>query len=613
MAQCKVRLQLCAIVFALLLLDVPTECAQIRVKPDGSDAAAGSNWATAKKTIQAGIDAAGTGGEVWVAKGTYSETIAVPDGVGVYGGFVGVESSLSERPDFPRTAPDPNESIIDGNGVGSTVTPAPGATNGTVVDGFTIRGGIGTSSEGSRRGGGIYCSGSSPTIRYNTVTLNSASLGGGIYCESGSPVIRENEIIGNTATDSGGGIYCIDANPDILNNFIRGNTADNGGGVEFVDSTATLASNAIIGNRARYNGGGVHCQGPSAPGIVNNTFAANKAVKGGAVYCGFQCSPTVRNSLVSGNQADQGSCAWRDATSSLDFAYCCFWENGAEPFYPAAWNPIGSNDNFESDPLFLAPWVDEYHLRSGSLCVNAGDDSALGVGWTDLDGKQRKLGTHVDVGCFEWDSSPYWVRRISEARALPYDLEIELRGKPVTAVFDGAFYLEDYSRAGGIRVISAAAVTRGDLVTASGPVGLNEDAELQVNADTVSIEAGNASNVPSPLGMANWAIGGAGYYFSLEFGQPGLVYGLGLNNIGLLVKTWGEVTDHGADWFQLDDGSGVDDDISSKLGVFVQVPNGVPVPSNGEYVAVTGISSCVLVGDLLGVLLARDGGDIRVL
>ena len=49
------------------------DAATVYVKPGGNDANNGLSWNTAKKTIQAGVDAAGYKGLVIVTNGTYVE------------------------------------------------------------------------------------------------------------------------------------------------------------------------------------------------------------------------------------------------------------------------------------------------------------------------------------------------------------------------------------------------------------------------------------------------------------------------------------------------------------------------------------------------------------
>jgi hypothetical protein len=84
--------------------------------------------------------------------------------------------------------------------------------------------------------------------------------------------------------------------------------------------------------------------------------------------------------------------------------------------------------------------------------------------------------------------------------------------------------------------------------------------------------------------------------------QEGVTGGSGLNNIGMLVRVFGRVTDRDASadspWFELDDGSGV--------SVKVIVPPGESVPEIGTCLDVTSISSCVRVsGELRRLLRMR--------
>ena len=75
--------------------------------------------------------------------------------------------------------------------------------------------------------------------------------------------------------------------------------------------------------------------------------------------------------------------------------------------------------------------------------------------------------------------------------------------------------------------------------------------------------------------MTNKALGGGAN--GLQVGVEG---GVGINTIGLLVRTTGRVGTKGSGWFMIDDGSGV------SVKVYGTVPSGTP------YVTVTGASSC---------------------
>ncbi|MHB9037252.1 MAG: FG-GAP repeat domain-containing protein, partial [Armatimonadota bacterium] len=148
----------------------------------------------------------------------------------------------------------------------------------------------------------------------------------------------------------------------------------------------------------------------------------------------------------------------------------------------------------------------------------------------------------------------------------------------VSASFTGFFYLESGDRVSGIRVwMPGHGLSVGRKVTVTG--WLREDqsgGELYIDASGVSDDHQTGSILP--LGMTNRALGGG------ADGQPGVDGANGLNNIGLLIRTTGAVTEsHASDapaWFKIDDGSGVSVKV---LGI---------VPGGASYVAVTGISSC---------------------
>ena len=173
----------------------------IRVSPTGDDSYSGSSWLSAKRTVQAAIDAASaTGGQVWVAEGTYNECVNLEAYVYVYGGFSGQENMLSDR-DWSA-----HRTILDAKR-GGTVVSAYIGHDVSAIDGFTIRGGASNPDAGYSQGSGIVCLGSSPSIANNTIMLNSGIDGGGIYCVGSVAGILNNVIQGNWA-ERGGGVYC---------------------------------------------------------------------------------------------------------------------------------------------------------------------------------------------------------------------------------------------------------------------------------------------------------------------------------------------------------------------------------------------------------------------
>ncbi len=112
----------------------------------------------------------------------------------------------------------------------------------------------------------------------------------------------------------------------------------------------------------------------------------------------------------------------------------------------------------------------------------------------------------------------------------------------------------------------------------------------------------------APLAVANKSIGGGAFN---EY-TPGVEGGTGLNNIGLLIKSWGRVTyvDAAAKCFYINDGSGRKDgsvhlegsEVVENVGVRVSYDNlaagnEIVAPAVGQYVAVTCISSTLLVNE----------------
>jgi hypothetical protein len=143
-----------------------TEARIIYVSPQGNDANNGLSWATAKRTVQAGINAAtpstAGGAQVWVKAGVYNERINLRSEVHVYGGFAGNETTRAQRNLLA------NESVLDGQAGGTVVTVPMNTTNAT-IDGFTIRNGRRGDGNG---GGGVSMIGNGSATISNNLILN---------------------------------------------------------------------------------------------------------------------------------------------------------------------------------------------------------------------------------------------------------------------------------------------------------------------------------------------------------------------------------------------------------------------------------------------------------
>ncbi len=109
----------------------------------------------------------------------------------------------------------------------------------------------------------------------------------------------------------------------------------------------------------------------------------------------------------------------------------------------------------------------------------------------------------------------------------------------VTGVFDDCFYIESPDRTYGIRVqMSGSGLTLGQTVGVSGTVGTLDSGERCINATQVTPIG---ATTIEPLCLTNKALGGGDFGSVAGEKQPGVSSGIGLNNIGLYVKTTGQV------------------------------------------------------------------------
>lgn len=180
----------------------------------------------------------------------------------------------------------------------------------------------------------------------------------------------------------------------------------------------------------------------------------------------------------------------------------------------------------------------------------------------------------------------------------------------VTGVFGDSAYVETEDRSCGIRVYKPGYFfSPGFTVTVTGEIKTDMHGERYI--DAFDVEEGDYYGEVMPLGLVCKNVGGTDWNYdpSTGKGQRGVTDGTGLNNIGLLVTTWGVVTypEDGEKAFYVDDGSGTP--------IKCIVPDDIYIPYwECRYGCVTGISSCEAVdGGIKPVIKLRIDTDLQII
>jgi len=398
-------------------------------------------------TIQSAIDACSAGDEVIIEPNTYTG-----DGnrdLDFGGRAITVRST---DPDDPNVVA---ATVIDCGGTeadrhrGFHFYSGEGADS--VVAGVTITNACAPMAEAADNrgsvGGGIFCTGSSPTIIHCTIAGNTAIAeendwedagGPGIACiEGSSPTIAHCRISDNSAfayrIAGGGGIYCNASDPNIIDCVITGNIiqisgtlAAYGGGIMCDDlssptiSRCTISANASIGGPSL--GGGISCYNDGSPTIDNCMITSNSSEEfGGGIGVQEGGDPTITHCTVTRNTAGAGGGVVHAIGGTLSLVSCIVWGNTGGEIVPVGANPTATycdvqggwpgDGNIDVDPLFVDPngpdgdpntWDDnDFHLSPNSPCINTGDPNGVDTGQIDIDGQPRVIGGRVDMGADE--------------------------------------------------------------------------------------------------------------------------------------------------------------------------------------------------------------------
>ncbi len=351
----------------------------IHVDDSASGSGTGASWGNAFVHLQDALSAAVAGDQVWVATGTYrpdsgvgqslldpNASFAIPDGVAVYGGFAGTETSLAARAGlFDQTVldgdllGDDQAGFVgyDDNSAHVVTLYAVGPT--TRLDGFTVRGGHARPGYGGWGGGVLVSSGGAPTIAHCTLRENQSFVppfggevrGGGLFAEGADLVLADCTITGNRAVSSIGGGHSIAAG---------GGAAVAGGSLHALRTT--FASNFVTGDfYGSGYGGGLATMGAVVV-VEDGGFHGNEAT-GGLV------PDTKGDARGGGLYVDEGSLVVRGASFTDNRV-----ESHADPSYGGGLyarevDPVIRNCRFE-DNLSTAGGVFVDTLGGGLSCFS---------------------------------------------------------------------------------------------------------------------------------------------------------------------------------------------------------------------------------------------------
>jgi predicted outer membrane repeat protein len=305
----------------------------------------GSSWATALRELQCALDIATSGDNIWVAAGAYrassgrSVSFQLIDNVALYGGFLGTESSLNQRPIFDPNAPltvlngdlngDDNPNTLSNYADNTRNLVVASAGISSTLDGFQIRGGNADGVSPLNNGGGVLALANVGSLRLNDVLFfanKAASQGGGVFSQS--PItISAATFISNSA--GSGGAMMITATAVITNGQFLSNTASLFGGGLYAAGPVTLSGGSFQNNRATtFNGGAINVEQTLDLNAV--TFTRNQAgFSGGAIETGLSLI-TVTNSTFTFNQANTFSGGAIDATGPATIQASTFNTNTAQ-------------------------------------------------------------------------------------------------------------------------------------------------------------------------------------------------------------------------------------------------------------------------------------------
>ena len=362
----------------------------------------GSSWANAFQGsggLQDALGVAVSGDDIYVKQGTYlpsqtglrTDSIRMATGVGIYGGFLGTEATVAERPPIGTAETILSGDLAGNDGSGSLgdnshhVVRGASAAASAILDGFTITGGNANVGGGNNdRGGGLITGGGAAvTIQSCRFLTNRCTFGGGaVYISNSAPTFTDCTFENNVGGAFGGAFDIAQAGAVQFDRCrFLGNSAARAGALEIFATSGVVVSNSLFtGNTATGGSGGgaiwmgnggntriVNCSviGNSSPNQQN----AGLRVQGG--------SPTVVSSIFYDNAGPGGSQNAANQIGGTTNVTYCIVEGG-----------FAGVGNSGADPQLVGGG--DFTPGAGSPALDAGNNAQVPAGIVlDLGGNPR--------------------------------------------------------------------------------------------------------------------------------------------------------------------------------------------------------------------------------
>jgi hypothetical protein len=326
--------------------------------------------------LQTALALALPGDEIWVKAGIYTPAADMSspeysfwlrDGVAIYGGFAGTETSRDQRDwennitvlsgDLGRDdTTDPDGVVTDPkNIVGQNafhVVNGSGVNTTAILDGFVITAGYASETPPNINGygGGMIVQSGSPTLNNLIFSGNTAGKGaayyggGGMYISFASnPVLTHVSFVANTAGSAGGMFNDRGSNPELNDVVFSGNKAIDASCLGNYGGSNPVLNSVIFDSNISSNKGCMINEKESNPILNGVTFSNNSAKYGAGMY-NYQSSPTLTDVVFTNNAAGQvGGAMENEDHSNPILTNVLFEGNSAYHEGGGMFNIMGSN------------------------------------------------------------------------------------------------------------------------------------------------------------------------------------------------------------------------------------------------------------------------------